>query len=103
MKIKFWFFIILEFLSKNKIQLYSQSLKSFFQYGNVLVHDHDQDLAEISTNLAAMTDQEQKCLELMEYKHDVLRTNVRILYCWFFAIFERRNWKLSFTILFEHE
>ena len=62
-----------------KIQFYSQSLKSFYQYGNELVHDQDTELADISANLAVMINQEQKSLDLMEYKHDMLRSNVNTI------------------------
>jgi hypothetical protein len=56
--------------------LYSQSLKSYFQYGNVLLQDHDSELAEISTNITKMKQNEKNYLELMDNNNDVIRFNV---------------------------
>ncbi|CAF0702791.1 unnamed protein product [Brachionus calyciflorus] len=69
------FYLVRSHSILNMIQLYSQSLKSFYQYGNVLVHEHDTELAEISTNLSLMNENEQKCMEKMEHQHDILRSN----------------------------
>lgn len=56
--------------------MYSQSLKSYFQYGNVLLQDHDSELAEISTNITKMKQNEKNYLELMDNNNDVIRFNV---------------------------
>ncbi|RNA01459.1 arf-GAP with coiled- ANK repeat and PH domain-containing 1 [Brachionus plicatilis] len=69
------FYLVRSHSILNIIQLYSQSLKSFYQYGNVLVYEHDSELAEISTNLSLMNENEQKCMELMEQQHGILRSN----------------------------
>lgn len=61
-----------------QIQIYSQSIKSFYQCGNVLVQEYDPELADISTNLTLMSSNEKKCLDQMENKQDLLRSNVII-------------------------
>lgn len=70
------FYLVRSHSILDMIQLFSQSLKSFYQYGNVLVQEHDTELADISTNLCLMNENEKKYLEKMELQHDLLRSNV---------------------------
>lgn len=51
-------------------------MKSFYQYGNVLLQDHDHELAEISTTLSKMNQNEKNYLELMDNNNDIIRFNV---------------------------
>lgn len=58
----------------NTIQLCSQSVKSYYQLGNVLQQEHDNEIADISSTLANMEQHERKSLEQMDNKHDQLRS-----------------------------
>lgn len=51
-------------------------MKSFYQYGNVLLQDHDHELAEISTTLSKMNQNEKNYLELMDNNNDIISFNV---------------------------
>lgn len=55
-------------------------MKSFYQFGNVLLRDHDSELAEISTNLAKMNQNEKNYLELMDNNNDIIRFNVNNIF-----------------------
>lgn len=70
------FYLVRSHSILDTIQLFSQSLKSFYQYGNVLLQDHDSELASISTNLAKMNQNEKNFLELMDNNNDILRFNL---------------------------
>lgn len=48
------------------VQVFSQSVKSFYQYGNGLVEDHDCELADISTSLCRMSDFKSRAIESIE-------------------------------------
>lgn len=65
------------------VQLFSQSIKTFYQCGNHLVDEHDSELGDISTNLCRMSEVEKKSIENMENQHDSLRSQVGIIlfYC----------------------
>lgn len=68
------------------VQLFSQSIKTFYQCGNHLVDEHDSELGDISTNLCRMSELEKKSIENMENQHDTLRSQVGIIlfYCLLF-------------------
>ena len=51
-------------------------MNSFYQYGNVLLQDHDHELAEISTTLSKMNQNEKNYLELMDNNNDIISFNV---------------------------
>lgn len=70
------FYLVRSHSILDTIQLFSQSLKSFYQYGNVLLQDHDSELASISTNLTKMNQNEKNFLELMDNNNDILRFNL---------------------------
>jgi hypothetical protein len=56
--------------------MFSKSIKSFHTYGNTLVLDCETNCNEIFTHLALMSQYERQCLEEMESKRDLLRSNV---------------------------
>jgi len=55
------------------VQVFSQSVKSFYQYGNGQVEDHDCELADISTNLCRMNEIKNKSLEQMDTQFNNLK------------------------------
>ena len=59
-------------------------MKSFYQYGNVLLLDHETELAEISTNITKMKQSETNYLELMDNNNDVIRFNVNKFFLFLF-------------------
>lgn len=60
------------------VQMFSQSVKSFYQYGNGLVEDHDCELADISTSLCRMNDVNNRSLDSMDVKLSNLKDLVRL-------------------------
>ena len=70
------FYLVRSHSILDTIQLYSQSLKSYYQCGNVMLQEHDTELADISTHLSKLNEHEKKYLEQMDNRHDLVRSNV---------------------------
>ena len=59
-----------------KIQLYSQSIKSYYQFGSILVENQAKEIADMTSNLDLMSQSSKKQIEEMEYRYDFIRSNV---------------------------
>jgi hypothetical protein len=69
-------YYIVNFLFLIKIQLYSQSIKSYYQFGSILVENQAKEIADMTSNLDLMSQSSKKQIEEMEYRYDFIRSNV---------------------------
>lgn len=72
------FFLTRSHAVLDMVQIVSQSVKSFYQFGNGLVDDHDCELADISTSLCRMNEVKTRSLDFIDIQLNQLKDLVSV-------------------------